>query len=95
MTPATMRVRDLVPGDVVWREEMPGVEAIFVARTDHPLFRSLQLVVWRMNDGTWSHDALDVDQEVGSVTLTTPEERLASLRRALLHSSQWTAPADR
>jgi hypothetical protein len=90
-----MRVRDLVPGDVVWREEMPGVEATFVARTDHPIWPRLQLVVWKINDGSWSHDALSIDQEVGSVTLTAPEERLASLRRALLHPSQWSTPVDR
>lgn len=92
----TMRVCDLLPGDVVWHEAIPGVEAIFVQRAEHPLYPGLQLVVWRMNDGTWSHDALADAQDVGNVTLATPEERTANLRRALLHPSMWgDQPGDR
>lgn len=82
----TMRVCDLLPGDLVFQKGMPGLDAIFVARIDHPLYPGLQLVVWWLANGTWSHDALADVQDVGSVTLATPEERTVNLRRALLHA---------
>lgn len=76
------RVRDLQPGDEV---RNAGLSAVFVVATQHPIWPSLQLVVWRMPDGNgWSHDALDARQEIGDVTPSTLEERMARLRKALL-----------
>lgn len=76
------RVCDLKPGDEV---SNAGMSAVFVAATQHPIWPSLQLVVWRMPDGNgWSHDALNTQQEIGTVTPSTPEERMVRLRKALL-----------
>lgn len=82
-------VAGLLPGDTI---EMPmGGSATFVARTDHPLWPGLQLVVWRMPSGSpvgdWSHDALDARQDVGIPIAATPDEREARLRDALLGGS--------
>lgn len=63
-------VGDLEPGDVAHGEfDMHGRAglALFVARTDHPVYNGLDLVVWRMGDGRWSHDALDPRQDIGTV----------------------------
>lgn len=80
------RVVDLIPGDEV--TIFGGSSAVFVARTDHPIWPNLQLVVWRLPKGhpigEWSHDALSPVQEVGDVTRSTPDERQARLRAALL-----------
>lgn len=69
-------VGELTPGDVV-----DG--AIFIARTTHPIWPNLQLVVWRMSDRSISLDALRSNQHVGSVT------RAGLIRQALLDDSQW------
>lgn len=74
-------VEELVPGMKV---NLAGDQATFVARTTHPLWPSLQLVVWRMRDGGWSHDALDARQDVGTVVPSTAYERDMNLREALL-----------
>ena len=79
-------VRELVPGDVV-NGPLGIISATFVASTDHPLYEGLQLVIWRMSDGSWSHDALRGDQEVGEPVSTDPDTRTAALRRALLGAS--------
>jgi hypothetical protein len=61
-------VYELLPGDVVENDWIGGPKrACFVAQTEHPVWPSLQLVIWRMDDGRWSHDALDARQEVGEV----------------------------
>lgn len=76
------RVCDLQPGDEVTNA---GMSAVFVAATQHPIWPSLRLVVWRMPDGRgWSHDALNAQQEIGVVTPSTLEERMARVRKALL-----------
>jgi hypothetical protein len=83
------QVNDLIPGDVVTLPGADGpVSAIFVADTDHPLYRGLRLVVWRMLDdgqpASWSHDALGLAQHVGEVTpVLLPSERMQRLREAL------------
>lgn len=79
---AQSRVCDLVPGDLV---AIPtGDSAVYVAQTPHPLWPGLHLVIWRMPDGTWSHDALDARQVVGQVQESTLVERIGRLRWALL-----------
>lgn len=60
-----VRVDELMPGDIVTAGL--GEQACFIAQTKHPLWPQLQLVVWRLQDGSWSHDALDSRQVVGEV----------------------------
>jgi hypothetical protein len=78
---------DLLPGDLV---VLGGQSAVFITRTQHPIFPSLQLVIWKMPDGwdfEWSLDALSADQEVGVVIGSTGDERMERLRKAMLGSS--------
>lgn len=74
-------VWNLTPGDVVNGHT-------FVQRAPHPLYRTLQLVIWRMADGSWSHDALDQLQYVGDAEPASGDERRERLRAALLHPEQ-------
>jgi hypothetical protein len=76
----TARLLDLIPGDEV---TLAGRSAVFIARTDHPLYSILDLVIWRLDDGSWSHDALDPRQEVGEVTPSDLATRIGRLRSAL------------
>lgn len=76
-----VRVIDLLPGDVV---ELAGKSAVFVARTTHPIWPTLELVIWRLERNTWSHDALSPLQVVGDCVAADPETRQARLRAALL-----------
>lgn len=82
-------VKDLVPGDAVWIE-WSGGEATFVVATRHPLYAPpLRLVVWKMPDGSWSHDALDERQDVGQVVEPTDARaREDRLREALTPGSR-------
>ena len=75
-------VADLTPGDVVVLDG--GDSATFVARTRHPLYPHLELVVWRLADGSWSHDALHISQYVGKVQPADIFARKAQLQRVLL-----------
>lgn len=75
-------VMALLPGDEI--TILGFRSAVFVAQTEHPLYPPLRLVVWRLEDGSWSHDALDLRQDVGQLTPSTPEDREARLRAALL-----------
>lgn len=77
-------VNDLQPGDMV---TLGGMSAVFIARTDHPLWPVLQLVVWRLDDGTASFDALSPDQEVGELAPATRAERYDRLVDAVRGSS--------
>lgn len=80
------RVSDLMPGNKV---TLLNRSAVFIARTEHPLWPHLQLVVWKMDDGTWSHDALNIDQHVGNIEpWAEPLDRRANLQRALLTPSE-------
>lgn len=72
-------VAELVPGD---RITLFQTSATFVQRASHPLYPELQLVIWRMADDSWSHDALDARQHVGDVQRQTAEQRRETLRRA-------------
>lgn len=73
-------VAELVPGDLV---SLGFEEAVFVAQTEHPLYAPLRLVVWRLSDGRWSHDALDARQHVGETQPSSQDVREARLRAAL------------
>lgn len=80
-------VAELLPGQIVDGPD-GAFWATFVAQTEHPLWPHLRLVVWRVAD-SWSHDALDARQYVGTARASTEDERRTNLRRALLHRSQW------
>jgi hypothetical protein len=75
------QVRDLMPGDLVSQGEM---SAVYVAQCEHPIWPRMRLVIWKLDDGRWSHDALAFYQDVGAVTVSTDEERRERLRLALL-----------
>lgn len=74
-------VADLRPGDLV---HLPGadVTGVFVAAAPHPRYPGLQLVVWRLSDGTWSHDALLAAQDIGQIQPAAGPERGARLLKA-------------
>jgi hypothetical protein len=77
---AVARVTDLRPGDLVTNG---GDSAVHITHTEHPAWPVLQLVVWRLQDGTISLDALSPDQEVGDVTAATLAERIDRLVAAV------------
>ena len=76
-------VAELTPGDVV-KVGYPQTQGTFIARTRHPLWPHLELVIWRLSDGSWSHDALDIRQDIGQVQPSDIFSRKAQLQRALL-----------
>lgn len=78
-------VHELIPGCKI---TLPGpdgdLSATFVAQTRHPIWPNLCLVIWRLADGSWSHDALDPRQQVGEMLPSDVFSRMANLRAALL-----------
>ena len=66
-------VHDLVPGDLVVKESVGS--ATFIAKGPHPKYPGLQLVIWKLEDGTWSLDALRWNQEVGEAVFSTGLQR--------------------
>jgi hypothetical protein len=74
-------VSALRPGDL---DAHAGHHAVYIAQTEHPIWPHLRLVIWRLEDGMWSHDALDWRQDIGTVTPSTAAEREQRLRVALL-----------
>ena len=74
-------VAELRPGDLVTNASMA---ATYVAQAPHPIWPHLRLVIWRMADGSWSHDALDPQQYVGIAVAGTHDELQQRLRAALL-----------
>lgn len=74
------RVIDLQPGDLV---TLGDRSAVFIVQAEHPLWPVLQLVVWRLDDGTASFDALSSIQEVGDVAPATRAERYDRLVEAV------------
>lgn len=74
------RVEELLPGDVI---ENAGTRAMYIAQGPHPAWRNLRLVIWRMQDGNWSFDALSPGQYVGQYV--PPVDHLA--RAARLHDA--------
>jgi hypothetical protein len=81
-----IRVAELIPGQRVTLTGLfGGRAATFVARTEHPIWPSLQLVIWWLHDGAWSHDALHAQQDLGvDPEPSTADERLTNLRIAIL-----------
>lgn len=77
-----MIVIELRPGDKV-EDPWSRTRHTFVAQCPHPLYAGLRLVIWRLSDGTWSHDALSAQQDVGEPIPSTDAEREDALRRAL------------
>jgi len=59
-----VRVYDLIGGDVV---ELGDHSATFIGRSNHPKYEGLALVIWKLDDGTFSFDALSYWQEVGKL----------------------------
>lgn len=80
MDPPLTRVSELLPGDLV---SQGGMQAVFITHCPHPVWPRLRLVIWRLDDGGWSHDALDADQDVGEAAPATSEERQHRLRAVL------------
>ncbi len=64
---------------------MEGVEVTgtFIVQTQHPAYPTLQLVVWRLSDGSWSFDALQADQYIGQIQPAGPYARGLQLLRVL------------
>jgi hypothetical protein len=73
-------VAELIPGDLV--EGLTGA-ATFVGQLPHPLYPGLQMVIWRMPDRSWSHDALSPAQFVGEALPANYIDRRQRLKAAL------------
>jgi hypothetical protein len=71
-------VADLQPGDLVYVAGV-SVHGIFIARAPHPRYPGLQLVVWRLSDGSMSYDALKLEQDIGVIQPSTGPARGARL----------------
>lgn len=82
-------VGDLRSGDLVY---LPGadISGVFIAQAGHPDHRGLQLVIWKLSDGTISFDALHFMQEIGQIQPASPRERGIRLDHAL---RTWSAEA--
>jgi hypothetical protein len=78
-------VQDLVGGDVI---DIGGRRGTFIGRSDHPTYRGLQLVVWKLDDGTWSFDALSPVQHVGELVSARGAENVARLRSTVSGSCE-------
>lgn len=72
-------VSELRPGDVVILFLRQGT---FISSSPHPNYPGLSLVIWKLDDGTWSLDALAYHQEVGELIPSTPNERWARVQEA-------------
>lgn len=68
------KVSELQPGDKV---TMPGgqISGIFISAAPHPFYLNLELVAWRLSDGSMSLDALDAEQEIGDIVQATGMQR--------------------
>lgn len=87
-----MKIRDLTPGAIIHQPGPSGLRATFVAAIEHPLFDGLAMVIWKMEDGEWMHDALSWAQDIGEPEPQSIEVYKYNLRCALLHPSQWGDP---
>lgn len=77
LIPSLRTVAELQPGMVIAHT---GRTATVITTCPHPLHQGFTLVVWRLDDGTTSLDALSPRQEVGDEVLG---DRRAALRAAL------------
>jgi hypothetical protein len=59
-----MKVQDLEPGMTIQNGPM---SAIFIAKAHHPKYPGLMLVIWKLDSGIFSFDALSPHQEVGDL----------------------------
>lgn len=85
MSVAEVCVSQLIPGDVI---HSFGRNALYISQTNHPIFPGFRLVIWKLDNGSWSHDALDSQQVVGErVQEASAEVRQQRLRAALLGAS--------
>jgi len=76
-------ISSLIPGDRITHMATLAdgcSTAVFVGSMPHPLYMGLRLVIWRMGDGSWSHDALSAQQEIQGVL--DPTARKENLRWA-------------
>lgn len=71
-------VSELKPGEIV--SNPLGQRWCFVAQTEHPVWPALRLVIWRGEDGEWSHDALEAQQDVGESDHADAHTRIRRLR---------------
>lgn len=86
-------VRELAPGGVI---DVPGMSsATFISSIDHPIYRGMRLVTWRMADGSLSLDALSPFQYVGEARRTNEGLREQALRRALVPDTGSTGEEQR
>ena len=76
-----MKVMSLVPGMQI---ELAGRVGTYVQQARHPIWPHLRLVIWRLADGSWSHDALAGEQDIGAVVPDTPTTRAENLFNALM-----------
>ena len=70
-------VISLTPGDVV---DNMGERYTFIARANHPIYIGLQLVIWRLADGSVAFDALHPRQQVVGVKVDSGPD---NFRRAV------------
>lgn len=82
-----MKLSALTPGDEVYVGGTSS-HAVYIGRCEHPLYKGLQLVIWKMERG-WSHDALSLHQDIGDVVPSDAETKLANLRNSLLGAPTW------
>lgn len=73
-------VNELRPGDLVTQSGVGS--AIFIASGTHPKYPGLRLVIWKLDDGTWSLDALRWNQEVGELIFSTAEQKWDRVQEA-------------
>lgn len=79
----TVRVCDLVPGDLV--DNGAGMSATLLGwSSPHPRYPGLALVLWRMHhEAGFSVDALHPEQEVGELVERDDEQRYTAITAAL------------
>lgn len=76
------KVKDLQAGDLVTIQGI-GMTGIFIARSEHPGYPGLQLVIWKLSNGAMSFDALLEEQEIGNIKPSTSQERGMRLMKIL------------
>jgi ABC-type tungstate transport system permease subunit len=74
------KLYELLAGDTV---KLGDETATFIARSRHPKFHNLELVIWKLHrDNSWSLDALRWYQEIGEVITSSPESKWREVRKA-------------
>jgi hypothetical protein len=80
-------VADLQPGDLVYVAGMK-THGIFIARAPHPEYPGLELVIWKLSDGSMSFDALRMEQDIGWIQASTGQSRGARLYGVMKESEE-------